>query len=194
MKPLNVTLVSGVNFPLLQWRKKLTLIKRVTLRCTCSWLTKAHSQVMSNNVLLGLAILKSYLFIYFVSLLTCWAGFFWVLQGYNYGIFYKHLPIRHTERPDHFFFFLFLKLQWISQHRLPEKVIILCLIGGKKDRMGDLLQMEAITGAVMKWKNNIIMSRNKDMKSCLSVTNTWPVIRLTCTAAACSLSLFCQAE
>lgn len=64
----------------------------------------------------------------------------------------------------------------------PTKVIILCLIVGKKDSTRDLLQMEAITGAVIKWKNNIIMSSHKDVKSCLSKANTW-LVKLGCAAA-----------
>lgn len=53
---------------------------------------------------------------------------------------------------------------------------------GERDSTRDLLQMEAITGAVIKWKNNIIMSSHKDMKSCLSKANTW-LVKLACAAA-----------
>lgn len=58
---------------------------------------------------------------------------------------------------------------------------------GEKDSTRDLLQMEAITGAVIKWKNNIIMSSHKDMKSCLSKANTW-LVKLACAAAGSFLA------
>lgn len=58
---------------------------------------------------------------------------------------------------------------------------------GEKDSTRDLLQMEAITRAVIKWKNNIIMSSHKDMKSCLSKANIW-LVKLACAAAGSFLA------